>query len=441
MEPTITELEVEIIPEISENPTIVQNASHSYYYPFVSHSIPYFLDAAKRMVSDLDISTCAAIVGIVFVPALYFLHLVALIYGKYRLHHPRQYDSSHPGVSIIKPIIGIDDNLYSNLETFFTTDYHKFELLFCFNTQDDPAVKLVESLIKKYPDVETNMFFGGEKIGLNPKINNMMPAYRIAKYPLIMISDSAIYMRSDAISDMVHTMMSNEKMALVTQTPFCKDRPGFAAAFEQIYFGTSHARIYLAGNCLQFNCPTGMSSMMKKDALEECGGFAGFSGYLAEDFFFGKKLAARGYKSGISTHPALQNSASVTIRSFTNRICRWVKLRMAMMPQIVLVEPLQDCFPSGLIISFSLNYLFNVDILTTMIIHTAFWITSDYLVMYRMQNRKMTLSPMRFLLLWLLRELSAPLVFIKAALEPSVRWRDNVFHLAWGGRIKSQKQL
>lgn len=441
MEPTITELGVEIIPEISEDSPIVQNTSHSHYYQFVSHAIPYVLDAAKAMVSELEISTCVAVVGILFVLALYFLHIVALIYGKYRLHRPRQYDSSHPGISIIKPIIGLDDNLHTNLETFFTTNYHTFELLFCFNTQDDPAVELVKSLIKKYPGIDTRMFFGGEKVGLNPKINNMMPAYRIAKYPLIMISDSAIYMRSDAISDMVNTMMSQEQMALVTQTPFCKDRPGFAAAFEQLYFGTSHARIYLAGNCLQFNCPTGMSSIMKKDALEECGGFAGFSGYLAEDFFFGKKLAARGYKSGISTYPALQNSASVTMRSFTNRICRWVKLRMKMMPQIILVEPLQDCFPSGLILSFSLHYLFRIDILTTMLIHTAFWITSDYTIMYRMQNRKMILSPIRFLLLWFLRELSAPLVFIKATLEPSVRWRDNVFHLAWGGRIKSQKKL
>lgn len=282
----------------------------------------------------------------------------------------------------------------------------------------------------------------------------MMPAYRAARYPLILVSDSGIFMRSDGILDMAKTMMSHEKMALVTQTPYCKDREGFDAAFEQLYFGTSHGRIYLAGNCMDFVCSTGMSSMMKKKALDECGGIANFGGYLAEDYFFGRELANRGYKSAISTHPALQNSASVSVSSFLDRICRWVKLRIAMLPHIILVEPLQDCFPSGLIMSFSLNYMFGFDILTVLAIHTVYWISMDFSLMSSMQvsskvlsqclnihlqNGNLPFSPLQFVLIWLLRELSAPLVFVKALLKPTIRWRNNVFHLAWGGRILPPK--
>lgn len=56
----------------------------------------------------------------------------------------------------------------------------------------DPAIMLVDSLIKKYPKVVVQVFIGGSEVGVNPKINNMSKAYDAAAYELILISDSGI---------------------------------------------------------------------------------------------------------------------------------------------------------------------------------------------------------------------------------------------------------
>ncbi|PIC22047.1 hypothetical protein B9Z55_026665 [Caenorhabditis nigoni] len=426
--------------EISEIPssTKFSPAMELSFSATVSSLVPWIVLEIENMIENLDITTCLAIIGVLFVGALYLIHVIALCYGIFHLHKINEPDATLPGVSIIKPIMGTDENLEINLTSFFTAEYHQFELIFCFHSPEDVAVPVVKALIERYPDVDSTICFQEHDIGFNPKINNMNPGYLVAKYPLIMISDSTIFMRPDGILDLAKRIMSHEKLGLITQIPYCMDRVGKANCFEQVFFGTSHSKIYLAGNFLGFNCPTGMSSIFKKAALEECGGMAAFKDYMAEDYFLGKNLAARGYKSGISNQPALQNSAATTFTSFANRVGRWAKLRIAMMPQVILVEPLQDCFPAGIIMAFSVYYLFDFNIPMTIFLNFLFWIFMDYMIMRVMQNGPLTMSLIQFIGFWFLREFSSPVIFIKALMEPSVRWRNNIFHVKWCGKIRDR---
>uniref|UniRef100_A0A915PJP0 Glucuronosyltransferase n=1 Tax=Setaria digitata TaxID=48799 RepID=A0A915PJP0_9BILA len=312
---------------------------------------------------------------------------------KYRLHRPVTMSSDTVGVSIIKPLVGTDENLFFNLES-------------------------------------------GGNVGLNPKIDNMMPAYRASKYPLILISDSGIYMREDALMDMVNAM--SDDVALVTQMPFCTDRPGFGANLEKVYFGTGHARIYLAGNCLRFICSTGMSSLIRKCALEDAGGMENFGDYLAEDYFFGVAFAKRGWKIAISGLPAMQNTARLDPNSFHERICRWIKLRIAMLPHTIIFEPLQDCFLSGILGCCAISILFpssSIYIFYYFIFHLIYWISCDYTLIHVIQNGPLPFSFAQFLFIWFYRELLSFPTWCRALLNPNIRWRRGDFRLRWGGRI------
>jgi ceramide glucosyltransferase len=128
--------------------------------------------------------------------------------------------------------MGIDPNLALNLETFFTMEYPTYELLFCVEDKEDPAINIVQTLMEKYPTVDARLFMGGSDVGVNPKINNMSPGYEAAKYEYIMISDSGIRMKEDTLLDMVQHM--TERVALVHQMPFTCDREGFSATYEKV---------------------------------------------------------------------------------------------------------------------------------------------------------------------------------------------------------------
>ena len=88
--------------------------------------------------------------------------------------------------------MGVDDNLKDNLETFFVMDYPLYELLFCVQDVNDPAINVVKSLIEQYSHIDAKLFCGGKVVGINPKINNMEQGYQVAKYDLMLISDAGI---------------------------------------------------------------------------------------------------------------------------------------------------------------------------------------------------------------------------------------------------------
>lgn len=111
-------------------------------------------------------------------------------------------------------------------------EYPSYELLFCVEDKEDPAILIVRQLMERYPKVEARLFLGGSDVGVNPKINNMNPGYEAAKFEYIMISDSGIRMKEDTLLDMVEHM--TDDVALVHQMPFTCDREGFSATYEKV---------------------------------------------------------------------------------------------------------------------------------------------------------------------------------------------------------------
>ena len=340
-----------------------------------------------------------------------------------------------PGVSIIKPLVGVDCNLASNLETFFTLDYPQYELLFCVHEENDPAALIVHALQKKYPSVASSLFVGGEKVGVNPKVNNMQPAYKEVKYDLLLISDSGIRMRPDTLRDMVNHM--SESVGLVHQMPFVFDAKDetFSGRLERVYFGTQFARIYLTADLYRINCCTGMSVLVRKHILDDSGGLEPLGKYLGEDYILAQTVKDKGYRFTLASQPAWQNAGDGSVTAFHARLTRWTRLRTAMVPTTLLLEPMSECLPLGLLAAISVNVLFRWDPIIFFLLHCLAWFLLDYLLITTVGGY-LSFSKIEFLLAWAFRSFAAPYVFAGALRDPVIRWRTGLYRLQWGGTIQ-----
>ena len=104
--------------------------------------------------------------------------------------------------------------LNSNLETFFQLNYKNYEIMFCFEARDDPAVEVVRKLMSAYPNITAKVLTGVDEVGVNPKINNMLKGYNQSRHPYIWICDQGIRVKKDVLIEMVVLIEQNKRIGL-----------------------------------------------------------------------------------------------------------------------------------------------------------------------------------------------------------------------------------
>src|SRR5215469_14697857 len=55
-----------------------------------------------------------------------------------------------PPVSILKPLRGVDPQMYESFRSHCSQDYPEYEIIFGVSDADDPAVKAVQRLMQEY---------------------------------------------------------------------------------------------------------------------------------------------------------------------------------------------------------------------------------------------------------------------------------------------------
>ena len=142
-------------------------------------------------------------------------------------------DDHPPEVSVLKPLRGLDQDLERCLETFFTQDHPKFELVFGVTDANDPALQIVERLRGLYPNVTARVCVHSGVGALNPKVDNLAGLLPIARYDLVLVSDSNIRAPRDYLREAA-TLYRRYRPGLVTHLFAGVDENGLGSALENV---------------------------------------------------------------------------------------------------------------------------------------------------------------------------------------------------------------
>lgn len=204
-----------------------------------------------------------------------------------------------PPLTVIKPLKGVEPTLYDNLASFCRQDYPCYQLLFCLQDAEDPALGVASRLKKDFPEVDMEIVVSKSRIGYNPKVNNMANAYPFAKYDLLLMSDSDIRARPDFFKRMAAPFL-DPSVGLVTSFYRAAGARGFWGRLEELSINANFLPNALCAAYFGMRFAMGAGMMVRRQAFDESGAFDNLADHLADDFWLGESIREAGWKLEIA---------------------------------------------------------------------------------------------------------------------------------------------
>jgi len=153
------------------------------------------------------IAACASLGGL----AYYFLGLWgAYSYLRQRRETSAVNDNTFPPVSILKPLKGVDPEIYESFRSHCLQEYPQYELIFGVSDPEDPAVALVHQLQKEFPNRAIQLIICSKKLGTNVKVSNLVQMVSVARFEYLIVNDSDIRVESDYLKKVIRPLLQGE---------------------------------------------------------------------------------------------------------------------------------------------------------------------------------------------------------------------------------------
>jgi ceramide glucosyltransferase len=234
--------------------------------------------------------------------------------------------SSLPPVSILKPLKGIDPEIYQSFRSHCLQDYPEYEIIFGVSEPDDPAIESVKQLQGEFPERQIRLIVCPKILGANVKVSNLIQMLPEARYQHLIVNDSDIRVEAHYLLEVV-APLADPRAGMVTCLYRGVAAPTLGSRLESLGISTDFCASVLAAWQLEGGIRFGLGSTLafRRADLNKIGGFDSFVDYLADDYELGKRIAALGLKVKLSQVVVETFLPSYRLRDFFAHQLRWAR--------------------------------------------------------------------------------------------------------------------
>ena len=334
-----------------------------------------------------------------------------------------------PAASILKPVRGLDAQALENYASFCRQNYPDYELLFGCANPEDPAVHLIRQLQRDYPHVPIRLV-SGPALGPNRKAGLLHRLASEARHDILIVSDSDMRVTPDYLRRVV-APLANPDTGLVTCCYRAQAPRTLAARLEALHIGAIFMPSVIIANWLfKFGFAMGSTAALRRRDLDRLGGFQAITGYLADDYQLGARIAGLGLRVHLSDYVVATVLGRTGFVEEWHREVRWTRCARVSRPW---------CYP-GLFISFTIPLALLLLLLSGFA--AAGWqalvvsLAVRWLVAYLVCGYAGDGESRRFLAWLPLRDLLSALVWLAGGLGRHIIWRGDRFLLRPDGRME-----
>jgi ceramide glucosyltransferase len=291
-----------------------------------------FLSSTLTATIVAGITTVLAWTGIAY-------YLLALWSARAFVHSLRRPHAPYsPPVSILKPVRGLDHEMYSAFASHCRQEYAgEFEILFGVSSLGDPAVAAIHELQEEFPDHAIRIIECPEVLGANGKVSNLVQMLPHARHPYILINDSDIVVSPHYLSRVMAGFApspAHKRTVGMVTAPYRgrahgkpRKEPTLGSRMEALGISTDFFPGVLTARYIEGGIHFGLGSTLavSRDALRHIDGLAPLVDYLADDYELGARIAAAGFDIELSSEVVETWVPPYDFAGFLEHQLRWCR--------------------------------------------------------------------------------------------------------------------